>query len=495
MEAELSKRMKLLLVIGLWLGATAAQTASAQGPQQGSAAPSLQAGAQGSSPAVSMLMSNQSQSPLEGSVPDAKPTPGVLQLTIKDALDRGLKHNLGLLLDSEATRVERGRRWNALSELLPHVSAHVSETTQQVNLKALGIPSFPGLPSVVGPFSVFDARANLSQSVFNFGSLENLKAAAKNVQAAQYTAKDARDLVLLVVGNAYLLANADAARVEAAEAEMNTAAALHDKAQDMLKAGLTPSIDELRAKVELQTRQQQLIVARNDFAKQKLNLARAIGLAEGQEFTLAEKTPYAPFEPPSLENELGRAFASRSDYQSALAQLRAAELARKAAAAERYPSLGLNADYGDIGLEPGNSHGTFSVAGTLSLPLFQGGRIKGDIIEADALLKQRRAEVADLHARIDYEVRTARLDLKAASDQVGVAKSQLDLAQQTLAQAQDRFGAGVVDNLEVVQAQDNVAAANDAYISSLYAHNVSKVQLARAVGVAEQAVMQYLGGK
>ena len=131
----------------------------------------------------------------------------------------------------------------------------------------------------------------------------------------------------------------------------------------------------------------------------------------------------------------------------------------------------------------------------VTIPVFQGGRIRGNILEADALLKQRQQELADLHAKIDYDVRTARLDLKAASDQVEVAKSQLDLAQQTLAQAQDRFAAGVVDNLEVVQAQDNVAAANDAYISSLYAHNVSKVQLARAVGVAEQAVMQYLGGR
>ena len=493
MEAKLSKRNSLAVAV-LALAASTVAANGAQGAQQ-SAGEAQEQPSSSSGPAVSMLSGNVSQSPFEGSAPDAKATPGVLQLTIKDALRRGLQHNLGYLLDDQATRVERGRRWQALSQLLPNVSAHVSETTQQVNLKALGIPSFPGVPAVVGPFSVFDARATLQESVFSVNSLENWKAAGKNVEAAQHTAKDARDLVMLVVGNAYLLANADQARVESVEAEVATAQALHGQAQDRLKAGLTPSIDELRARVELQTRQQQLIVARNDFATQKLNLARVIGLAEGQEFALAEKIPYAAFEPPSLEEELSRAFASRSDYQSALAQARAAELARKAAKAERYPTLGLAADYGDIGLQPGNSHGTFAVAGSLNIPVFQGGRITGDILAADALLKQRQAEVADLHAKIDYDVRTARLNLKAASDQVAVAKSQLDLAQQTLEQAQDRFTAGVVDNLEVVQAQDSVAVANDAYITSLYQHNVSKVQLARAVGVAEQAVMQYLGGK
>jgi outer membrane protein TolC len=250
-----------------------------------------------------------------------------------------------------------------------------------------------------------------------------------------------------------------------------------------------PAIDALRAQVELQSRQQQLIAARNEYAKQKLALARVIGLALGQEFVLADKAPYDALVPPTLEEGLRRAYASRSDYQAALAQARAAELSRRAAAAERYPSFDLEGDYGDIGVNPGNSNGTFHVAGTLTVPIFQGGKV------AEATLRQARARLEDLRGQIDNDVRTVLLDLNAAADQVQVARSTVDLAEQTLAQAQDRFAAGVSDNLEVVQAQESVASAHEAYISSLYAHNLAKVELARALGNAEQGVKQYLKGK
>ena len=178
-----------------------------------------------------------------------------------------------------------------------------------------------------------------------------------------------------------------------------------------------------------------------------------------------------------------------------LARIRVAERARKAATAERLPSLAFNADYGDIGIAPGVSHGTLTVAGTLKIPIFQGGKVRGDVLQADAILKQRQSELEDLRARIDYQVRTALMDLRTAAEQVSVAKSSLELANATVTQAQDRFAAGVVDNLEVVEAQESVANANEAYISSLYAHNVAKVLLARAMGVAQEAVSQFLGSR
>lgn len=452
-------------------------------------------GSVAASSAVSMPGLGQPESPFLGSVPSGQRTPEVLHLTVKEALERGLQYNLGLLLSEQDSRSARAARWNALSRLLPHAGAHVTETEQQINLQAFGFPGIPGIPTIVGPFSVFDARGSVSQSVFDWSAYKGFKSAAASQEAVRFTYQDARELVVLVVGNAYLLAEADQARVEAAEAEAKTAQALYEKARDMLKAGLTPAIDEMRAHVELQSRQQQLIVARNELAKQKLSLARAIGLPPGQEFDLATRIPYAPYQPPSLEDELRRAYTLRADYQSALARKRAAELALKSARAERYPTIAFSGDYGDIGLAPGRSHGTFTAAGTLRIPIFEGGRIRADILAADAALQRRQSELDDLRAKIDQQVRTARLDLEAAADQVQVAKSQLDLAQQTLAQAQDRFAAGVADNLEVVQAQDAVASANEAYISSLYSHNVAKVLLARAVGVAEQAVTAYLGGK
>jgi outer membrane protein TolC len=298
-----------------------------------------------------------------------------------------------------------------------------------------------------------------------------------------------------VAGNAYLEAIAGAARVETAEAQVKTAQTLSDRAADQQKAGVIPAIDALRAQVELQSRQQQLILVRNNYAKQKLALARIIGLALGQEFILSDKAPYDQFIPPSLEEGLRRAYASRSDYQAALAQARAAELSRKAASAERYPSLDLEGDFGDIGVNPTNSNGTFHVAGTVTVPIFQGGKVHADVLQAEAALRQARARLEDLRGQIDNDLRTALLDLNAAADQVQVARSSVDLAEQTLTQAQDRFTAGVADNLEVVQAQESVADAHENYISSLYAHNLAKVELARALGNAEQGVKQYLKGK
>jgi outer membrane protein TolC len=438
-----------------------------------------------------------SQSPFLGSEPEGKASGTVLEIDFRDAIDRGLRHNLGLLLAGDQTLQARGERWNELSNLLPNFSAGIHEDVQTQSLTALGLKSnvfpFP-IPRVIGPFNYFDMRANFSQSLFNFHDLEKERAAAENLKAAQYTYKDAREFVVLAVGNAYLLSIASAARVETSEAQVKNAQALYDKAVDQQKAGLSPAIDTLRAQVELQSRQQQLIVARNDLAKQKLGLARVIGLPAGQEFVLTEKTPYQALTPLPLDTYLQHAYASRADYQAALAQVRSAEFSRRSATAGHYPSLDVNANYGDVGVTPAHSNGTWQVQGGVNIPIFAGGKTHSDVLEADAQLKQARSQLGDLSGRIDYEVRTALLDLHAAADQVEVARSSVDLAEQALAQSQDRFTAGVADNLEVVQAQESVANAHENYIQSLYGHNLAKIELARAIGDAEEGVKRYLKG-
>jgi outer membrane protein TolC len=431
------------------------------------------------------------QNGFTGSVPSAGPTSSALSISFLDAIDRGLKQNLGLLLSDDNTLAARGAKWKELSNLLPNVVAKGQENVQQTSLAALGL-RIPGLPRVVGPFNYLDVRAFLNQSVFNWNYIQKERAASQSLKAAEYSYKDARELVVLVTGNAYLQAIAGAARIETAEAQVKTSQALYDRAADQQKAGVIPAIDALRAQVELQSRQQQLIVTRNQFAKQKLALARIIGLPLGQEFALSDKAPYEQYTPPSIDEALSRAYASRPDYQAALAQARAAELSRRAASAERYPSVDVEGDYGDIGVNPGNSNGTFHVAATVTVPVFQGGKTHADVLQAEATLRQAKARLNDLRGEIDNDVRTALLDLNAAADQVEVARSSVDLAEQTLAQAQDRFVAGVTDNLEVVQAQESVASAHESYISSLYAHNLAKVELARAIGNAEQGVKQYL---
>ena len=448
----------------------------------------------GGTPSISLP---GSQSPFQGSAPEGTATPEVLQIDFKEAIDRGLRNNLGLLLAGDQTQAARGQRWQQLADLLPNVSIRTVEDVQTLSLTALGFRGnlfpFP-IPRVIGPFNYFDLRATASQNVFDYRTLEKERAASQTLRAAQLSFKDAREVVVLAVGNSYLQAIAAAARVETAEAQVNNAQALYQKAADQQKAGLTPAIDTLRSQVELQTRQQQLIVARNELAKSRLSLSRIIGLPLGQQFVLTEKAPYQALTPLPVETYLQRAYAGRADYQAAIAQVQSAELSRKAAVAGRYPSIDIDANVGDIGVNPANSNGTWQVAGGINIPVFAGNRVHGDILVADAQLKQARSQLGDLRGRIDYEVRSALLDLNAAAEQVEVARSSVELAEQALAQSQDRFSAGVADNLEVVQAQESVAAAHESYIQSLYAHNLAKVELAYAIGDAEQSVRRYLKG-
>jgi len=445
-------------------------------------------------------MPSASQGSFSGSVP-SKLEPGVLQISLKDAIARGLKQNLGVLLSSQDVRAARGSRWQELSALLPNVTTSSYANGSQVDLAEFGftfkLPPSAGfsIPSIVGPFGYFDSRAYVTQSLFDWRAINNTHAASENVKSAQDTYKDARDLVILSVGYSYLQAVADEARIDTVTAQVQTAQTLYDQASDQVKAGTSPAIDGLRAQVELKTRQQQLIQAKNDFAIAKLSLARVIGFAPGQQFDLSDKTPYQPFAGMTVEEALKRAYDSRADFQAALADVRAAEYERKGAAAGYLPSLSLSADYGLAGTLPNiTTHGVFDVRGTLTIPIFQGGRVHGEVLEADARLEQSRQRLENVRAQVDQDVRTALLNLESGEEQVAVAQSNVDLAEQTLAQARDRFKAGVTDTVEVVQAQEAVASAHENYISSLYQDNYAKISLARALGLAEQGVQEFFKG-
>jgi outer membrane protein TolC len=429
----------------------------------------------------------------QGSVASGKASSTPLPLSLQDAIDRGLKNNLGLLVSDTASRQAHAERVRALSALLPLVTGDISETAQQFDLASFGF-HFPGVPAVVGPFGYTDLRASASQSLFDYTSIKNRRSAIQNEQAAQLSAKDARDLVVQAVAGAYLQIIADRARIDATRAQVTTAEALFVRARDQHQAGISPAIDELRAQVEWKTQQQQLIAQESQLAKDKLALARVIGLPPGQTYDTSDAIPYAPLEGITPEAALKRALDSRADYQSASMQVRAAETAREAALAQRLPTLALDANYGDIGENIGHSHGTFAVTGSLKFNIFTGGRIRADVEQADAAIKQRKDELADLEGQIDVQVRNALIDLKTAADQVVVARDNVDLASQTLVQARDRFAAGVTDNIEVVQAQESVANANQSLINSIYMHNLAKVQLARAVGMTETSLKEFMSG-
>lgn len=432
--------------------------------------------------------------PFLGSVPQGQVVPGVLPLSLSDALDRGLQHNLGLLLSGHDTQSAQGDRWRRLSELLPTLITETSLTREQINLSTFGIPIPAGVSEVTPPFDVFDTRAFLDESV-GFDTVNRYRAANQNLRAARFTYQDARELVVLVVGASYLQALAGAARVQSAEAQYNTAERLYRQAVDLRQAGVVPGLDVLRAQVEMQARQQNLLSARNDFEKQKLHLARVIGLPLGQSFELSSKLPYEPLQELTLEHALELAYRNRADYRAQLARVRAAELEKKAAQGEALPSFGLAGDYGLIGNNPGNARSTFTLGAGLRIPIFQGGKVHGDTLRADATLRRRQDELGDLRGSIELEVRSAFLDLRTAAERVEVAQQAVELARQQLQQSQDRFAAGVTDNVEVVQAQQAVAQAEENYIASLNAHNVAKLVMAHALGVAEQQTRKYLEDK
>jgi outer membrane protein TolC len=430
----------------------------------------------------------------QSSVSDGKVTPGVMPLSLNDAIQRGLKFNLGLILTSQNTLSARGARLEQLQALLPAVSGSVKEAVMETDLQAQGL-RIPGFPAIIGPYGYTDIRGSLSWSLVNLSSLENYLAQRHNFKAAQLSAQDARDLVVLTVGNAYLTVIADGALVQSAQAQVDTSKVSLDQAAGNHQAGTAPLLDELRARVDYQTQQQTLIAAQNAFQKDKIALARAIGLPLEQQFELTDTAPYAPFDQLDPDKAVQEALANRADLKALQEQVAGAENARKAATDERLPTITFNGDYGDIGINPSHSHGTGDAVGSLDVPIFEEAKLRGDAKQAQSQLEQMRARLSDMRGQIGADVRDSILDIQAAEKLVEVAKSNVDLAKEELSEAQQRYKAGVSDNLAISQAQQAMAQADEQYVASLYRHNVAKLSLARALGVAQSNYKDYVGGK
>ncbi len=423
----------------------------------------------------------------------AQPTNTALPLSLNEAIGRGLDHNLAILVSQAGITGAEGNRWQALGALLPDLAGNLSATRQKINLDQFGF-SFPGFPKLIGPFNVFDARVSVTQAVVDVGAIERLRSRVQALSAAKYDAQDARDTVVLAVTNLYLEAVAGLSRIEAAEAQVNTARALFDQATDMKQAGTVAGIDVLRAQVELETQQQSLIVLRNDHAKQKLSLARAIGIDPRQPIELTDRVGYHMLPPLTPDEAINRALGQRPDLMAATAQVAAAELQKRAAETDRLPSLHVNANYGPVGQTASGALVTYAMGAEVHVPIFENGQAHAHTLQAEAELRQRRAQLDDLKRQVQYEVQTALLDLGAADERVRVAEHTVTLATDTQTQAQDRFKAGVASNLEVVQAQESVARARENYITSVYEHNLAKASLARSLGVADKSITQFISG-
>jgi outer membrane protein TolC len=429
----------------------------------------------------------------QSSTPAAKGE--VLRLTLAEAISRGLEHNLQALLAGQSVEEASGARAIASSALLPQLFAGASQAREKISLDAYGFPVAPGQSPLLGPFNVVDMRLSVTQPIFDLAVVERSRAGGERLTAARSTARDARDAVIAGCAGLYLEAVDGESRVAAAKAQVRTAQALYDRAVDLRSQGMVAGIEVLRAQVELQSEQQRVIVAENTTAKLKLALARAIGAPLDRPLELVDRVPYAPLSVEGVDDAVRQALEHRADVQAAEAETRAAEAEMRAIRDERLPSLIAAGDVGSIGATATGTKETYSLTASLKIPLFEGGRIHGESMVATARVKAAQVRLADLRARVELEVRGAYLDLASAADRVRVGASTVDLANLALEQAKDRFSTGVASNIEVVQAQEAVVAATDGYLSSVLDHNLAKVALARALGLAEATASEMRGGK
>ena len=479
---------------------TKAQQVQLSGRSQGGANVTVQQSASGStSSSVNTLNPTiQVQGSYSGSVDAAEPGNGPVDLTFAKALRMGLAYNLGGLASNASARQLRGQRLSALSALLPNIYATLAESSAKTDLATQGLASstFGGgvsIPAVVGPYHYYSLKGNLSEQL-SFTDLHNLRSASAAQQAGALNTRDARELIVVAVGGSYLRVLATAALVDSQQVQVQYATASYRQTASQQNAGTKAAIDANRSQVELQTEQQRLTSERSDLIKQKMQLARVLGIDPGRELNLAEKLSTARPEPEPADEAVKTALSRRADLQAAGLQLVAAQEAYRASKAEYLPSLAVNGYYGLEGTNPNKGAAVFQASATLTVPIWSSGRTRSDVQQAEASLSQRKAEAIDQRGVVENDVRSALVDLQTSEQQVQLAESNRALAQSTLHQAQDRYTAGVDTSVDVVSAQETLASAEHDYVSSLYSLNLSKITLARAMGTAQETIPDMLKG-
>jgi outer membrane protein TolC len=440
----------------------------------------------------------------QGSVLDPTAADSSVPLTLGDAIRRGLQFNLGAVSASNSLRQARAERLAALSAMLPKVNGSLGMSEEKVDLQAEGFSSSTlervsptlasALPATVGPFHYYDVRGTVSENAFDLTALHNYRSQTELQHASELSDRDARELVILAVSGEYLNVLASQTLVQSQTAQVQYAQSSYDQAAAQHAAGTKALIDAQRSRVQLTTEQQRLRSDQADLKKQKLLLARMLGIPLGTQLTLAEALTPNPqaFDP--LSTLIAHGIEQRADLKSMEASLRAAEQALKAARAERLPTAGVSGFYGAQGITANGGNGVFSVTASINIPLWQGRRTEADIREAQVVVDQRRAEYQDKRGSVELEIRSDYIDVTVANDQVSVADENRKLALDTLRQSQDRFAAGVTTSVEVVQSEESLAAAERDYINSLYSQNLALISLWRATSDIEQHISGLLKG-
>jgi outer membrane protein len=422
-----------------------------------------------------------------GTLPGNAPTQ-VLRLTLDQAVGLALKQNpTAQIAILQAAQSEQDKN-TARADLLPQASANISDQAEKVNLKAQfgGKTPFPGFPATLGPYQVFSAGSSFGVPVFDLSLWRRYRAAQNTLNSSKANSLSTREQVILLVVSQYIGTLRAVASVEASQSRVSLAQALYDQAADLQKEGVGTGIDTLRANVELQNEKQRLIEAETDRETSQFALSRLLNLDPRQAVELADTLRFFDTPQPEVEPSIDLALAERQEWKALESQIKAAEDQKKAAQDSRLPYLRFDGNFAYVGTSGNTTLPTRSYQASVNMPLFTGGRIHAEIVRADLEIKKLEQQKDDLRNQIALDVKTALLNLESARNEVQVANLGVQLSKEEVDQARDRFKAGVANNIEVIQAQDSLARANDNQIVALYRFNQARADLARSIGQMEK---------
>jgi outer membrane protein TolC/ABC-type transporter Mla MlaB component len=413
---------------------------------------------------------------------------GPLRLTLDKAVSLALKQNttaqIAILQAAEAVQDKNIAR----AALLPQADLRASDSVRRINLEEeLGsaIP-FPGIPGHVGPLNIFNAGPTFGAPVFDLTLWNRYRSARDSANASKATSLSTREQVILLVVSQYIGTLRAMANVEASQSRVDLAQALYDQAADLQKEGVGTGIDTLRANVELQNETQALLVAETDRDSSLFGLSRLLNLDPRREIGLSDSLSFFDTPQPDVNASLDDALAARQEWKALDSQVKAAEHDKKASQDLRLPTLRVDGNWAYEGTRLNNGIPVYNYQASFDLPLFTGGRTHAEIVKSDLQLKVLDEQKADLRNQISLDVKTALLNLKSARNQVAVSTLGVQLAKEEVDQARDRFKAGVANNIEVIQAQDSLARANDNEIAALYRFNQARADYARSIGQMEK---------
>jgi outer membrane protein TolC len=416
-----------------------------------------------------------------------------MRLTLEQSVNLAIKQNTTAKIAEIVSKEAVEQKNISRAELLPQANLSVGEQWQRLNLAAeFGGGAFPGLPpgSVfpghIGPFALFSAGVGFNGQIFDLTLFRRYQASRSSADASRFDAQSSREQVVLLVVSQYIGTLRATADVQASQSRVDLAQALYDQAADLQKQGVGTGIDTLRANVELQNEKQRLIEAQAQRETNIFGLSRLLNLDPRQQVDLADSLSFFETPQPEIEESIEQGLATRPEWKSLEEQMKSANYEKKASSESRLPSAHFNGNYTQLGTLPTAVIPTYSYAGTVSMPIFTGGRIHAEIARANLEIQRIEQQQQDLRNQIALEVKTALINLGSARNEVAVANSGVQLSKEEVDQARDRFRAGVANNIEVIQAQDSLARANDNQIAALYRFNQARADLARSIGQMEK---------